>query len=1652
MAQSLAWRGQVDHCESGVIDIGGDSQQRHLYSMCLVVPFAVADPMTLAEAEAKFGDFILPHAWTITSWSAYSGVDRIADALLLPEPVGPDGPEKITERIETAIRQRVNRCPDVFRLDKGPVDLKGDATLLNAMAGLVHWPAGLSGHHVLKRTFLVAIADKDLAGKPLPNDVIVLPDIEFKLRDGSSVVWKMPQQLPQAGKVVHDLPTGVQVQIEMQVGRSPGATSTPPALVATQTRATPLVVREALASSLNPIALFRRAIERFRQDIDTAEKATPGRSKIPQASFRPLRICIPRTLGAGWGVPYTGAGNEWKKPYILASLPGARDVLEPAANPFPHRVDIERERLARLLGIDPSDPNVALLFADQMPKPPMDPNAVLDAWIACVTRISAKDTYIAQVPFWLAFLGDIVASTDPAKRAEWAVIRAQLTSANPTGLNRLAIAERNATGALALLGRDKLPAHGDPELKDLLTAQRELVRALEQGQAADPERKRLAGIVAPLLAAEAKELLDSLDPANKALLEASIAMACVEGVDGFAKLLEDVLAVDRVVAKDEGLHLVFEADIDETRRIADQQMRGYALALRAGIKPAGAAQPKWDDSSDRWITDTQLSLSAERADLVTTKNGKQTFWFHEGVGSSIDHGHRVVATMYNGHPLLSTPYKWKDEAAKTIEPEDGKDVDFDGFNEVEFLWPRWQAESKLPPMAFGAAYQGIAATLGNAGDIREAEFRVAGSYTALKPAKDCFADSLPVTFYRSREKLDAPRVVGLDSAAYEMSEETRAASYYARIANSKRKTSGTPERAVKVALLTRDDFWDRQHSATLTAYPPRAGMDFIAQWLDADCLRAQLKIAEPKGYSHKDFNDGHLEPMKDFRDAMVEKMRRRLGTKQDKPEDPSDSYHPAFGAYGLRIVFNDGHGGPAVPDQVYDDAQVTWNGTAFLQKTVGLTLKVKAADANGFNPVTREVSVAPGSFVKVSFFSLVDETLVNGADSLARFHTRREFTAFKDAWLSCEGADFYFEAAPQAPAANPVAEAQLEIAKPQAGQAEKIRVALRPKAPMAADWIREFDCYPHDFHWTGYPIEFPEVDGSDGKTLAEKWLVPHADTHSERRDLQAKAPVGTFFDAGDPAKWHLGAEVSSPVIGLMERGYGSEERPAHHTIYVARPVVRFRKWLKKEHAQSPLKYEKWCLGASAVVPGIAPDLAKQRLTVPPVIGDFPMVATYVAGKDDRPSPTTNGVLLVIDEAIQRTDERAKVGGVGDTLEVDVLSSRGIEDSAGKTAPSWRQIGPNPIFERAPEYTTPKDQPSLESKPPFGLTYDISSNGLVSQTAFTVLPQNAKGQWLMAQVRVRRWIEPELLLGTQVEGGRIPLRAVGEEMVPLDFVVEGEAGVKELSLESVKISLEADAFSPPLKATPGRFLVSWHKGRWRGGGNPTWRVQVLAQERIPGMLGWNNVGKSDCTRQAADLPKLPVTQRLVLLTGTTKPVRLVPMSDYSASRWLFFIGDFFKGAPVGSDRFELQSDANGRLTLKAQSAPLPECIPLSGDTVESHWLLVYRPVRDLMRGLTDKDAGALIGAWKSVNGAFERLPADSATSVDLKGCYAYLCTFQCASARTPDETQELLGITSTRRLFELMFPDTGAYLPESTREPILRLVPKVLGPIPIEPKP
>lgn len=338
----------------------------------------------------------------------------------------------------------------------------------------------------------------------------------------------------------------------------------------------------------------------------------------------------------------------------------------------------------------------------------------------------------------------------------------------------------------------------------------------------------------------------------------------------------------------------------------------------------------------------------------------------------------------------------------------------------------------------------------------------------------------------------------------------------------------------------------------------------------------------------------------------------------------------------------------------------------------------------------------------------------------------------------------------------------------------------------------------HEWHWTGYAVDFP----SEHKL--EKWIVRHVGVGSYRNSQDCV--FDTHLDGVD---WRLGPEKGA-AIGVGMRDFVADlalpvVRPAKYVAYTMRPRLRFEKWLNGDDSDV-IEVQSKVFATGQIIQGMLPETeGVERLPSPALQWTVPLTMTL--GREDAmengglPGRIENGNMLVLDEALYRTDALARFGGIGERMDIEIVESRFVD---------YPQKGVNPIF-----HPIESLQFSLKVQRPFGLTYDQGVNSKIVQTAIVVTPDGAEGKWVMAQVRMRRLIEPDTLVGTELGGksGTLRFRLVGDDYVPEDFCVEFNAKMPITSMEVGVYSAVLPVHA--IEDHEVRLLCSWHKARWGG---------------------------------------------------------------------------------------------------------------------------------------------------------------------------------------------------------------------------------------------
>ena len=440
------------------------------------------------------------------------------------------------------------------------------------------------------------------------------------------------------------------------------------------------------------------------------------------------------------------------------------------------------------------------------------------------------------------------------------------------------------------------------------------------------------------------------------------------------------------------------------------------------------------------------------------------------------------------------------------------------------------------------------------------------------------------------------------------------------------------------------------------------------------------------------------------------------------------------------------------------------------------------------------------------------------------------------------------------------------------------------------------------------------------------------------------------------------------------------------------------------------------------------------------------------------------MMLVFDEAIRRTDDLAHVGGVGDTIEIDLVDTR-FQDVS--------ETGNNPIFHTA----EPRSANSgLSADGAFGLTFDIGPNPKVTQTAIIVRPTNSGGRWVMAMARTRRLILPETELGTILRGDPtlalppnvavIPTRLEGRDVVPCDFVVDSDNCVTGPFVLVSSVGGPSRTIGVPPAVTGHsnyRYLVTWHKARWGNIADSTWRCEVKLLAQSGGGLAWDTLlgtvrGFQNITSELMPDAFVDRWYLAPLAAGVHAQIRRIRISDYSSPKWLTFIGSFGSAVPgMPSDyRFVLGAGEKGRLgTLKLASeskASLPKLRNRSATFVPGgeptfHLALIFCAVDDAVRMRTEDGTGELVACYfvdSNQESVYLPRTVGDAEPESLKGCFAHIVTLQRITSLSDVEKKAIERARSLEDLLKCAFPNQGATAKEST----LRIVPEYLGPVPI----
>ncbi len=1131
----------------------------------------------------------------------------------------------------------------------------------------------------------------------------------------------------------------------------------------------------------------------------------------------------------------------------------------------------------------------------------------------------------------------------------------------------------------------------------------------------------------------------------------NITTSVIENIKKIAELLLDKENV-QAENKDTGLTLTIT---EENKETVETEIRGFAIALRAGLKVG--IDEIWDNNRAKWITDTHCVV-IEKTKPQWLKDSDRKVVLHETVGATLDHGNLVAAFLYNGGPIASIP---ADKDGKAIS-DNIVGEDLDGTNCLDFRWfeDEDKKESQLPLLGYGLYYQAIATAIDNAGGIKATSLRNNENFAELNNTDAIFTESIERVRYLSYE---APKALSiqpeatLEKSHLELALSCHEESIVNLYLKKNKKITSEKLKSTQVYMLCPAEAESDDSHYSIEARglkelifeigSPDADADFITRWMNTEIFLAEQGLEK---FREKPFNNVDSKELIEFRKLRVKERKQNKENPGYKPYRP---FHPAVTLIGMKFEkLVDGEiipiekGSirfiPIIKDIIFgaEDKEeiIKYQVKLKIESTEGDTESIHEEDEiSSLQNITLKIS--NDTQVKVSYYCLIPNRMYEESEnSIARFFnpTQSDPATFKGhhAFFSAEQ---WFEVLPKdflptewfgessevdLPTISDLKLIEIELkdekldAEAIVTYAEEIikdnkRIGLKFKdkkldvdifvlnasvsndiAIKLSEWTLGGYLERHEWHWTGYAVDFPSDDDLD------QWLIRHTGVESYRESI----------DFEFETIWSNEKKKQILKNGPITRLTLPDSRPGQYVAYTMRPRLRYQRWLNPRN-----KYVKaWSstvFACGRMIPGSAIDATKIRLPIPALKWAIPMTMTLGANaqqKDHIPPRIENGNLLVLDDVLYRTDALVRFGGIGERVEIDVVETR-FSDTPQQSV--------NPIF-HSPE----KNSFRIKSLDPFGLTYDQGRNAKVAQTSLVVVPEKANGKWAMAQVKLRRLIEPQSINGSVIneedKNGKkrrlITLRTIGDEVVPEDFCIQFSFDKDSSQGVSITISLRKNdeetiaftvtpTFEPQRKGTY-RFLCSWHKGRWDKN-DPSWRLRVALQTRRLGLMHWDTSEIKSCYDSDNEDWKHAISsgsdKYYLSLNGISKDVKelevqRIALSDYTEPLWLTFIGSFGQQSIGRPDEYILRKgnskDNSWLLSYKDKTDTLNWAVwgpppkrkfnedPEPKETDESYndrkkwWdysendkttfqlLFVYRPTADLNRGEIDTSAGEFLG--------------------------------------------------------------------------------------------
>ncbi len=1060
--------------------------------------------------------------------------------------------------------------------------------------------------------------------------------------------------------------------------------------------------------------------------------------------------------------------------------------------------------------------------------------------------------------------------------------------------------------------------------------------------------------------------------------------------------------------KDDGIEFSFVEESDLGHK--DEHFRGYAVALQV---LANNYDKSWGNATSAWITNVQLAIKNNKPD-------PQSF-LHETIGATKANNKTVGSFEYTGNPLLASKASIKDGSIEFENKSDYKD----GYIDTDYIDYVWlNTETNQPPkLGYGLWYRGIATPLGNAGEVLDVAVRDTTNPTKLISASDAISSINPtqVQQYLSCVPPGAPTVI-FDAEKLtklqELSEETKAYVY--------QTTQLKKVKPLPVALLTNDSstFSNIINEISFEVLAPIPSFDFYEKWKNTDWYLVD-------DINKKKAIEIEIQNFKENLTAYADKEQNKYRSKQNGEKILKKiCIHPAVSKLLIKVSF------PGKDCELFC-VDITSN-----LATINVALGEK--DNALLNSQKLNITLVSESYCNVELVSLVESIYFDEGKyqkfNIQAFNGCKKYYDDKDKKLYYQfgPAEYWFEAAPTYKSTETVnfdTTVKYENEDAELQKKSYVELSIRNANTIDATWIRGVEFQRHEWHWTGYPVTFPEITGD-----FDKWLSSFVGVESYRQE--DNYVLNSYIDGID---WKICDNKSQSVV-VHQHQLASGPRPAKYIAFSVRPKIRFSKWIKSD-AQIRKDIESKVFANGTLAKGIPIDLLQERIPVPPLKWAIPLTATYNKPTDIEvllPERTQNGNLLIFDEAFKRTDSLVRFGGIGDTIDIEVMGTR-IRDI--------HEFGVNPIFHG---YENLSDQ-TLLCDEPFGLTYDITRNAKVAQTGMVVRPRLANGKWMLAKVRARRYVNPDTLTLDNLKRNddgtiQVQVRKVGDSLVPIDFCIEFE---KTTTLCSLKFGEKAYTGNPLKPAT--RFLVTFEKFEGKIG----WKIGVTAQNNNNN-LDYETIdrvsGLSDTPLiidQISEFTKLEINQNKDIVCT----VRPLVISDFTDPIWLSFIGSFGVEAKIldptkckitkNTDALIFESEIKWK-NEKEETINLVQTFKKYDDTTDSRFqvLMVYEPVQDIYKTGKELDGGRFVGfyvfdSYKGSNASFVKTVNASEINKISNDAYAYLITFQKATAMKEE-------LSSNLDLMSLLFPEptnhNGELKPVESK---IRITPEYMGPIEIK---